>query len=222
MVFMEDSERAASIARESGIDAGLHLNFTTEFTAPRYSSALLKHHRRVSRFLMCHPGAQVIFHPGLAGSFEYLMKSQHDEFTRLYGRAPERLDGHHHMHLCANVLLQGLLPRSKMVRRNFSFRPGTKPVWNRVYRRLVDRVLARGHRLTDYFFSMKPLEPDERLHEIFSLAKYSVVEVETHPAVPEEYIFLTGGRLFRHLTEVGIVRPLPTLSGPLGDKAAPW
>src|SRR4029077_20103780 len=29
MVFMEDSERSAVIARERGIDAGLHLNFTT-------------------------------------------------------------------------------------------------------------------------------------------------------------------------------------------------
>src|SRR5213594_3601887 len=33
MVFMEDSERAAAIARERGIDAGLHLNFTTSFSA---------------------------------------------------------------------------------------------------------------------------------------------------------------------------------------------
>ena len=32
MVFMEDSERAASIARADAIDAGLHLNFTTAFS----------------------------------------------------------------------------------------------------------------------------------------------------------------------------------------------
>src|SRR5438445_7602395 len=31
MVFMEDSERAACIAREKGVDVGLHLNFTTPF-----------------------------------------------------------------------------------------------------------------------------------------------------------------------------------------------
>ena len=34
MVFMQDSERAAGIAREHGIEAGLHLNFTTPFSAP--------------------------------------------------------------------------------------------------------------------------------------------------------------------------------------------
>jgi predicted glycoside hydrolase/deacetylase ChbG (UPF0249 family) len=31
MVFMEDSVRAAALARERGIDTGLHLNFTTPF-----------------------------------------------------------------------------------------------------------------------------------------------------------------------------------------------
>src|SRR5580704_8891452 len=29
MVFMQDSERAAGIAREANVDAGLHMNFTT-------------------------------------------------------------------------------------------------------------------------------------------------------------------------------------------------
>ena len=33
MVFMEDSERAAAVALERGIDAGLHLNLSTRFTA---------------------------------------------------------------------------------------------------------------------------------------------------------------------------------------------
>src|SRR5579862_5616853 len=33
MVFMEDSERSAVLARRSGIDAGLHLNLTTPLSA---------------------------------------------------------------------------------------------------------------------------------------------------------------------------------------------
>ena len=32
MVFMEDSERAAELAKENELDVGLHLNFTDEFT----------------------------------------------------------------------------------------------------------------------------------------------------------------------------------------------
>ncbi len=204
MVFMEDSHRAAAIARETGVEAGLHLNFTTGFTAWHCSSTLLRHQRRVSRFLLGPRGKQVIFHPGLVASFEYVVRAQCDEFAALYGRRPERLDGHHHMHLCANVLLQGLLPRGTIVRRNFSFHAGEKPAWNRLYRRLIDSSLARHHRLTDYFFALAPLEPRERLDEIFSLATHSLVEIETHPTVLDEYEFLTGGEIFVHLRGVTI------------------
>jgi chitin disaccharide deacetylase len=205
MVFMRDSERAAAIARETDTYAGLHLNFTTEFTSSFCSSKLLHHQRRVSRFLLGHRGAQLLFHPGLVDSFEYLVRTQSDEYAKLYGRLPERLDGHHHMHLCANVLVQGLLPRGTMVRKNFSFRPGEKPVWNRIYRRFIDNTLARRHRVTDYFFSLAPLEPRERLDYIFSLAIHSVVEVETHPAALQEYAFLTGERILSYLSAVTIL-----------------
>ena len=207
MVFMEDSQRAAVIARETVIYAGLHLNFTSEFSSSRCSSTLLQHQRRVSRFLLAHPVAQVLFHPGLAGSFEYLVRAQCDEFAALYGKYPERLDGHHHMHLCANVLLQGLLASGRIVRRNFSFRAGEKSVWNRMYRRVIDASLARRHRMTDYLFSLAPFEPNGRLEYIFSLAKHSVVEVETHPAALDEHAFLTSGEIFRYLSGITIAHP---------------
>ena len=32
MMFMSDSERAAELARENGVDTGLHLNFSEPFT----------------------------------------------------------------------------------------------------------------------------------------------------------------------------------------------
>lgn len=204
MVFMEDSRRAALIARESDIDAGLHLNFTTEFSSNRCSSLLLRHQRRVSRFLLHRPRAQVVFHPRLTNSFDYLVRAQCDEFATLYGKYPERLDGHHHMHLCANVLLQGLLARGTIVRRNFSFRRGEKSVWNRMYRRIIDAILARQHRVTDYLFSLAPFNPSDRLDYIFSLARHSIVEVETHPVVLEEYRFLTSGEIFRYLAGITI------------------
>jgi hypothetical protein len=64
-----------------------------------------------------------------------------------------------------------------------------------MYRRLIDTTLARHHRLTDYFFSIAPLEPRERLDYIFSLATQSVVELETHPVASDEYIYLTSGEI---------------------------
>jgi hypothetical protein len=199
MVYMEDSERAAAIACERGIDAGLHLNFTTPFSAPNRLPQMLEHQQKVAAYLLRHPFAQAIYNPLLARSFEYVANYQLEEFQRLYGIEPARLDGHHHMHLSANVMLGHLLPEGTIVRRNFSFRPGEKSVGNRLYRRIVDRMLARKHRLVDLFFSLPPLVPQERLRRIFAAAREFVVELETHPAKQEEYRFLAGGEMFRWL-----------------------
>ena len=211
MVFMEDSERAAAIACGRGIDAGLHLNLTTPFSTPACAAQLVERQGELARHLMRHRLAPVVFHPGLVRSFEYVVAAQRDEFSRLYGAEPERVDGHHHMHLCANVLLGGLLPRGAIVRRNFSFQPEEKSFCNRFYRSVVDRMLARRHRVVDFFFSLAPLEPRGRVQRVFSLARESAVEVETHPINPEEYDFLTSGEIFRLARDVQI-GPASTMS----------
>ncbi len=214
MVFMEDSERAATVARERGIASGLHLNLTTPFSAPGCPVRLQERQQELARYLMQHRLAQVVFHPGLIRSFEYVVVEQLDEFRRLYGADPDKLDGHHHMHLCANVLFQGLLPSGTLVRRNFSFLRGEKSLWNRLHRRFVDSMLARRHRLVDFFFSLAPLEPPGRLQRIFSLARQFVVEVETHPTQEDEYRFLAGGEILRRIGDVRIA-PLSVMRAPL-------
>jgi len=193
MVFMEDSERAASLARENGVDAGLHLNFTTPYTASSCPAGLLEHQRKLASYLNWNALAQVVFHPGLVGSFEYVVKAQLHEYGRLYGSSPERIDGHHHMHLCANLVFAKLLPSGTLVRRNFSFQAGEKSLVNRMYRRALDGRLVRRHRMVDYLFSLTPLQPPARLERIRSLAGKCAVEVETHPVNQDEYEFLTGG-----------------------------
>lgn len=199
MVFMEDSQRAARLALEDGIDAGLHLNLTTRFSGVGVPDALMRHHARVAGSLTRHKLAQVLFHPGLHGSFQYVVAAQLDEFRRLYQKEPGRVDGHHHMHLCANVLLAKLLPQGTIARRSFSFRPGQKSLFNRLYRRGIDTMLASRHRLTDFFFSLPPFDPPNRLEQIFSLACRFVVEVETHPENAEEYRFLSEGDIFSRI-----------------------
>ena len=206
MVFMQDSERAAAIAREQEMDAGLHLNLTTPFSAARVPSRLLEHQQRVARYLALHKLASVFFHPGLAASFKYVVQAQIEEFSRLYGAVPRRIDGHHHMHLCANVILAKLLPPGMIVRRNFSFQPGEKSWFNRQYRSMVDRLLARRHQLTDFFFSLPPLESESRLERIFSLARTFAVEVETHPVNAAEYRFLAEGEIFRRTKGLPVAR----------------
>ncbi len=206
MVFMEDSERAAVMARESGIDAGLHLNFTTPFSAPSCPAQLQERQRELAAYLLRHSFARAVFHPGLARSFEYVVAAQRDEFCRLYGAEPKRLDGHHHMHLCANVLLGGLLPPGTLVRRHFSYEAREKAMRNRLFRLFTDVMLARRHRVVDFFFSLAPLELPGRLQRIFSLARRFVVEVETHPVDPEEHRFLAGGEIFRLAEDYPIAR----------------
>jgi len=196
MVHMEDSERGAELALGNELDAGLHLNLSTPFSAASVPAKLRRHHERVVAYLTTNRFAQVVFHPGLHRSFQYVVAAQLGEFRRLYQKDPSRIDGHHHMHLCANVLLASLLPEGTIARRNFSFRPGQKSLFNRLYRRGMDSLLARRHRLTDFFFSLPPFDPRSRLEQIFSLACRFVVEVETHPVNLEEYRFLSGGEVF--------------------------
>jgi chitin disaccharide deacetylase len=191
MVFMDDSDRAATIAREHAVDTGLHLNLTTPFSAKGCDARIRESQDRIARHLLRHRFSQILFNPGLMGAFDYVVKSQMEEFARHYGAPPSRIDGHHHMHLCANVLLQGLLPSDTRIRRNFSFEVGEKSRWNRCYRRMVDHRLARSYRLTDYFFSLVPFQPESRLERIVSLSQDHVVEVEVHPINKDEYEFLT-------------------------------
>lgn len=195
MVFMAGSADAAESARAMALDAGLHLNLTTPFDGPKVPPALAARQRRIAAFLRSSRFAPVVYHPGLARDFAYVVRAQLEEFERLYGAPPARVDGHHHMHLCANVQFARLLPAGAAARRNFSFAPGEKGAANRWFRRLGDHWLARRHPLTDYFYSLPPLLPD-RLRNIGALAATASVEVETHPVNPAEYAFLTDGAVF--------------------------
>ena len=204
MVFMADSAAAAALARESEIDAGLHLNFTLAFSSSACPAKVQERQRALLAYLSRHSLAQIVFHPGLSRSFEYVVNAQLDEYTRLYGAPPRRIDGHHHMHLCANVQVSRLLPAGTLVRRNFSFRRGEKSLVNRLYRQALDRRLAKRHQIVDFLFPLAPLEPRTRLENIRLLARDFVVEVETHPVNADEYSFLTEGEAGRWAGEVPI------------------
>ena len=206
MVFMEDSARSAALAREHNVDCGLHLNLTTSFSAPRLSTTLREHQRRLSGFLKSHRFAPAVYHPFLASSFEYVTRSQLDEFERLYGIPAGRIDGHHHMHLSANVIAQKLLPAGTIVRRSFSFESGEKSAINRWYRTRQAKRVARRHRTTEFLFSLRPLQPASRLERIFNLALGADVEVETHPVNEDEYRFLFGEELMHYGSSIGVSR----------------
>jgi hypothetical protein len=190
MVFMEDSARAAELALASGVDVGLHLNFTLPFTALGRSALLEDRQGRIVRYLTVNSYRLLFYNPALKNDFYYVYSAQVEEFSRLYGRLPDRIDGHHHMHLCANVLYAGLIPAGLKVRRNLYFTAGEKSIFGRLYRATVDAGLRRKYICTDYFFSLRPLSPVDRIRRITALARLSAVELAVHPEMTNEYEFL--------------------------------
>jgi len=191
MVFMDDSERAARLAQRSGLDVGLHLNLSQEFTGSTHSvPRLAESQRAIVRFLRSSKYALLFYHPFLRRQFRHVFEAQLEEFFRLYGRPPSHFDGHQHMHLCTNMLLDRILPAGQKVRRSFSFSPGEKSGLNRAYRRLVDRRLATSYRLTDYFFALSQQLHWGQFSRVMLLAQVATVELMVHPEWTQERTFL--------------------------------
>jgi hypothetical protein len=200
MVFMEDSERAAQIAKEAGLDVGLHVNFTEPFSSPSCPARILTQQARLLRFLRRSKYALVLYHPLLAGSFRSTFEAQLAEFVRLYGCAPSHFDGHQHMHLSTNMLVQRIIPEGEKVRRSWSLGPGEKSWLNRLYRRLVDRRLASHYRVTDFFFALSQHLGPAQLTRLFTLARNFRVELMTHTWNQKEYDCLMSEH-FRQLAD---------------------
>jgi len=190
MVFMEDSSRAADLAKNTGLDIGLHLNLSQRFTGDTQARLLREYHNRIVRFLTFNKYTLLVYNPALREQFRYVYQAQVEEFLRLYGQPPSHINGHHHMHLCTNILVDRIIPKNEKIRRNFSFFPGEKDIFNRIYRRLVDRWLSKRYFVTDYFFALSGLLDIDRMLNAFKLAKNSTVEIETHPVDSKEYAFL--------------------------------
>ncbi len=190
MVFMEDSVRAAEVAQGTGLDLGLHLNLRQPFTGQVGAGRLREYHDRIVGFLTSSKYSLCLYNPVLRQQFQYVYEAQIEEFQRLHGRHPSHIDGHHHLHLCTNMLVDRVIPAQQRVRRSFSFGPGEKNVLNRGYRRMVDWWLEGRYRLTDFFFSLQPCLQNNHLRWVLDLAQTAKVEVMTHPANSQEYSYL--------------------------------
>ena len=192
MVHMRDSERAASLARAEGLDVGLHLNFTQPYDPPDRSPHLEPTQRRLMRFLRTNKFALLVYHPRLRDAFREAYDAQIVEFHRLYGQPPSHIDGHHHMHLATNMLLDEVIPRGQRVRRSFSFWAGEKSLLNRLYRRWVDAHLARRYCITDYFFALSHCRDEPGATRVFALAGTTTVEVMAHPGDDVDFQYLVS------------------------------
>ena len=200
MVFMEDSERAASLTLKTTLEVGLHFNFTLPFSAEKTTLKLREHQNRVVAYLGKNKIFQILYNPFLSNSFQYVFLSQQEEFMRLYGRHPDFYNGHHHMHLCTNVLAGRMIPKGARVRRTFTFDKGEKNLFNRLYRHILDTGVVGRFVSTKYFFSIVPVQNHERLQTIFKRAERDAVEIEVHPENVEEIEFLLSDT-YQHLMD---------------------
>lgn len=203
MMFMEDSERSAKVAKDAGIDVGLHLNLNQKFTHNK-SASLAKSHERVVRFMSLSKYAQLLYHPGLRSAVGDVYHAQMDEFVRLYGRTPSHIDGHQHRHVCANMLLQKVIPTGEIVRRTFSYAPSENGRIYWMYGRLVDRALVRRYRLTDYLFSLSRCLKTKTIERVYELAKSATVELLTHPVISVERAYLTGSTHLERIADLPV------------------
>ncbi len=197
MMFISDSQRAAELALEHGLDVGLHLNFTHKFNGNFSSNKLTESQQRIASFLRRSKYCPLLYNPLLKKDFEYTYNAQYAEFVRLYDKEPTHIDGHHHMHLCSNMLFSKLIPKRMSVRRNFSFAPGEKSMLNRLYRSLVDKWLKRRYKCTDFFFSIAPIHKSDRLRRIVELSLAHRVELMVHPEIPDEHDYLLSAEYMK-------------------------
>jgi len=204
MVWMPDSERAASLARGTKLGVGLHLNFTEPFANGGERTSRIQ--KSIIRFLRRNKYSFLFYNPLLRGAFRDLVKIQLDEFYRLYQMAPTHFDGHHHMHLCSNMIVDGVVPTGAKVRRSFSFGPGEKGQINRSYRALIDRRLASRYRLSDFLFSLATSLQTNAIGRILDLAGSKSVELQAHPELLPERDWLVSDSWLQQLTRVKLGR----------------
>jgi chitin disaccharide deacetylase len=198
MVFMDDSERAAQLAFEAGLEVGLHLNLSAPFSVS-VPSSLDAIQERIGSFLLRSRYSKMVYNPFVSLQFEYVFGSQYDEFIRIYGKKPSHIDGHHHLHLCANMVLGNVIPVGSIVRRNYTYFRGDKPWLNRFYRKAMDAYLRLSHACTDYFFALPKKNQLERLPAILALADKSSVELMAHPEKAEDFSLLMSDEFVQML-----------------------
>lgn len=206
MLFMTDSIRAAEVSSQLALEIGLHLNFTLSFSSFNAGLKLKEHQNAVASYLLSSKFAQIIYNPLLRKSFDYLFKAQQEEFYRVYGKYPSFYNGHHHMHLCSNIIFEHFLPPKIPIRRTFTFGWGEKDPVNIIYRRLIDRFINNRYISTDYFFSLAPTGDLETFRRLIAFSRIKNIELMVHPNRHGDFFFIQSNEYFKFLnsTKLGL------------------
>jgi len=200
MMHMEDSERSAELARASNLPIGLHLNFTKPLSTHYIKSTLKTRHDTLVRYFTRVRFARIIYNPLIQRQVEYCFKAQYAEFERLYGKSPTHIDGHHHIHLCANLMFSTIIPRGMKIRRNVPFSKKERNFVNWAWRSLIDSIIQHKFVTTDFFLGLYSNVCEIDILAKVSLARNYNVEFMVHPGMPEEYNFIMSDR-YAHIIQ---------------------
>ncbi len=192
MMFMNDTERSAELALLYNIPVGLHLNLTDIFTGNVKDSRLVMSHKKICKYYRGNKYSEVIYNPKIIEDLKYSFKLQYEEFIRFYKKPPTHIDGHHHLHLSANIFISNTITKGIKVRRGFSLDDKRVKFMNRIYHCIVNLLFLRKYVCTDYFYGVTCNIDEMFLREIIEKSKRFDVEIMVHPGVPDDYIYLNG------------------------------
>lgn len=193
MVYMEDSDRAAAIAAHEHLALGLHLNLTMGFTDPRTPPAVVARQAALlDRFADPRLRRRTI-DPRLHAAVRAAVADQVERFHALYGRDPDHIDGHEHVHLCLDVL--AALPRGARTRPAISRRHSV-PVAARPVRAARHRLLARRLLMPARAYDVRDLVPalgGGGLDRVLAPSGRAPIEIVCHPHRDNEGAVLVSG-----------------------------
>lgn len=192
MVYMEDSERAAAIAREDGLPVGLHLNLTQAFSGADVPEPVRERQRRAVAIFSGrgedgHPGTaklrRWLWDPRVSGAVAAAVRDQVERFEALYGAPPDHVDGHNYVDTAPNVFASRALPRGAKMRNTLGAYPldrGPMAIARAARQKLRERRFGSTRHVLH--ISDLDLPDDPRL----ALAMTVPIEVICHPDNPAE------------------------------------
>lgn len=204
MVYMDDSERGAALAREVDLPAGLHLNFTEPFTSKETPGKVRERQADACRTLGDRLRLRSwSYDPRIATLVDDAIRDQLERFEALFEGPPTHVDGHNHVQVCPNVTKAPSLSGDKLRNALWSWpSERTAMAFARAARRLLT---ARKFLTTRYFLDISELgllEGRSWAASRLDPSRHTSVEVMCHPAFDHELTALRSPAWATALSEL--------------------